>query len=83
MYKYIATKEEYYDCDIGYYDSYSIITLDDWGNIVAKVDDVSSDRDFIRKVLDFFGCLRISPIHLQEAVVELISNPDSVFLKVL
>jgi hypothetical protein len=69
MYKYLTVKEKLYHVDLGSYTSYGIECINrESGAVVVKVSDVSLDKSFVKSLASRFTRLKLSPIHLQDAV---------------
>ena len=73
MNRYLPFREELYSDDIGAYVSYGIRVLDSRGQVIASVSDVSVDKDLVDKLCYLWTRYELSPIHLEDAIEEVIS----------
>lgn len=62
-----------YAQDIGTYVSYDIAAYDCFKrDIITIVWDVTSDRDFALRMCEMFNRYQLSPIHLEEAIIDML-----------
>ena len=53
--------------------SYEIRVLDSCGQVIASISDVSVDKDLVDKLCYLWTRYELSPIHLEDAIEEVIS----------
>ena len=75
-YTYIPIREELWSDEIGKYISYGICALDRYTK-VDFVSDVSTDYDLICAFTEICTLEALDPIHLRDAIEDLLSDPNT------
>ena len=71
--QYIMMPKIRYAPGIGTYVSYDIAAYDGFkSDIVSIVWDVTSDRDLAIRMCEMFNRYQLSPIHLEEAIIDML-----------
>ena len=68
MIRYLPFEEERYHVDIGPYVTYGIAAVDERGNVVRSISDVSTDKAYCASLCKKCTINRLDPIHLYDVV---------------
>ncbi len=69
MLRYIPVKEERYTPEIGEYQTYGICVLNETGETVTSLSDISTDFNTVSKLADQCTKGQLAPEHLKDVVL--------------